>query len=43
MLCVSLGGPVKLTTGEVKADYVVTHPDMVNQFSPPQVLAGELV
>lgn len=34
MVCVSLGGPVKLTAIEVKADYVATHPDMVNQFSP---------
>lgn len=43
MVCVSLGGPVKLTTGEVKADYVATHPDIVNQFSPHKMLAGELV
>lgn len=34
MVCVSLGDSVKLTSTEVKADYVATHPDMVNQFSP---------
>lgn len=43
MVCVSLGNSVKLTTTEVKADYVATHPDMVNQFLPDKMLAGELV
>lgn len=42
MFCVSLGNSVKWTTREVKADYVATHPDMVNQ-SPHKMLPGELV
>lgn len=43
MVCVSPGNSVQLTTSEVKADYVATHPDMVNQFSPTKMLADELV
>lgn len=38
MVCVSPGNSVKLTTTEVKADYVATHPDMVNQFSHTKCL-----
>lgn len=38
MLCVSLGNSVKLTPSEVKADYVATRPDMVNQFSSAKCL-----
>lgn len=32
MLCVSPGNSVKLTTTGLKADYVATYPDMLNQF-----------